>query len=424
LWTIAWLSSGTATITAWGLLLVPWSGWLALFAGARMSVAAGAVIGTIGWAFGFVTQEFWIPLSRYTFACVDWLLRLFYAQTVSRPTILLVGTPSFRIGITPQCSGFEGVGLLLAFMTLYLWFCRRELRFPRALVLLPLGAIVAWLANVVRIVALIAIGTAGWRGVAAGGFHSQAGWVLFNVIALGFVMMAHHAPYFRRPAESISSNPLTSTGPVGERTTALLGPFIVITATAMITGLFSAGFDWLYPVRVVTVSLFLWTFRREYLTFRWSWSWWSLGLGLIAFLTWIALVPDNAAQKGSWPATLRAAPLGWAAAWLFFRSVGYVLVTPLAEELAFRGFVTKWLDRADLHDLSLKTFSWWALVVSSLLFGALHGSRWLPATIAGMSFCLALYRRGSIADAVWAHATTNGMLAIYACATGQWSVWS
>ena len=69
-------------------------------------------------------------------------------------------------------------------------------------------------------------------------------------------------------------------------------------------------------------------------------------------------------------------------------------------------------------------FSWAPWLVSSVVFGALHGSRWLAGTIAGLLFGLALYRRRSLGDAVQAHATTNLLLVLYACATGRWSVWS
>jgi len=68
-------------------------------------------------------------------------------------------------------------------------------------------------------------------------------------------------------------------------------------------------------------------------------------------------------------------------------------------------------------------FSCWSFVVSSLLFGALHGGLWRAGTIAGMTFALALYQRRAIGDAVVAHAPTNGLIAMYVLATGRWSMW-
>jgi CAAX prenyl protease-like protein len=107
-----------------------------------------------------------------------------------------------------------------------------------------------------------------------------------------------------------------------------------------------------------------------------------------------------------------------------FRVAGYVLVTPLAEELAFRAFLMRRLEGAHFERLPLGHFSWFSFLASSVLFGALHGQMWIAGTLAGMAFAVALYRRGVLADAVVAHAVTNGALAVYAAVTGQWSVWS
>ena len=54
-----------------------------------------------------------------------------------------------------MCSGYEGIGLIWAFLTAYLVLFRRRLRFPRALLLFPIGTLVMWLANGVRIAALV-----------------------------------------------------------------------------------------------------------------------------------------------------------------------------------------------------------------------------------------------------------------------------
>jgi hypothetical protein len=41
-----------------------------------------------------------------------------------------------------------------------------------------------------------------------------------------------------------------------------------------------------------------------------------------------------------------------------------------------------------------------------------------------MLFAVAVYRRGTLADSIQAHATANGLIALYAWVTGQWNVWS
>ena len=82
-----------------------------------------------------------------------------------------------------------------------------------------------------------------------------------------------------------------------------------------------------------------------------------------------------------------------------------------------------WMMGADFEQLPLGLFSWSSFVISSLLFGALHGGFWLAGTIAGMAFAIALYQRRALGDAVLAHATTNGLIAFYVLATGRWSMW-
>ncbi len=423
-WTMAWFLTGFATLAAWLLALFPLRAWLDAISVGRRSIGWGIAIGGAVWTCGFLTAGFWIPIARYTFGFVAWMLGLLYPRVINNPARLVVGTPAFKVTISPQCSGYEGVGLILVFLSVYLWLYRRELRFPAALVLLPIGAVLIWLANAVRIVALIAIGTAGWKAVAAGGFHSQAGWIAFNAIALGFVALTNHFGYFRKPSESVAVATDTSHGQESDATAAYLGPFLVISATAMLTGAFSAGFDWLYPVRVVAAGAVLWACRKHYASLRWSYSWWSFTIGLVTFLLWLALIPEASSRNAGWPAALQAVPLEWAALWLFVRVVGYVVTAPLAEELAFRGFLTRRIVRPDFEKLPVGIFSWSSFVISSVVFGAFHGSLWLPGTIAGMSFALALYRRGIFGEAVWAHATTNGLIALYACATGRWWVWA
>ena len=418
-WTLAWLLAGSVTLVAWSLALFPPAVWRAVATHERLSLGCGLLVGGGVWATGFLTEQFWQPLARYTFNVVAWMLALIYPRIVNDPARLVIGTPTFKVMITPQCSGYEGVGLILAFLGIYLWLFRKDLRFPGALVLLPLGAATIWVVNSVRIVALVVIGTSGWPAIAAGGFHSQAGWIAFNAVALGFVALTMRGRYF------MSSAPVQAPdSKEADPTTAYLMPFLAITATAMLTSALSAGFEWLYPIRVVAAGVALWAFRRTYANLNWTLSWSAIAIGFVTFVVWLVLMPATANGKDGWPAALQSVPLHWAAAWLVFRLVGYVVTVPLAEELAFRGFLTRRLARPDFQNLPPGFFSWGSFLISSALFGALHGGLWLAGTIAGMSFALALYRRGAFGDAVQAHATTNGLIALYAFTTGHWSVWS
>ena len=101
---------------------------------------------------------------------------------------------------------------------------------------------------------------------------------------------------------------------------------------------------------------------------------------------------------------------------------GSVAVVPLAEELAFRAYLTRRLIAPRYWELPVGAFTWPSFLISSALFGLLHG-RWLAGTLAGLLYALALYRRRETADAVVAHATTNALIAATVLATGDWRLW-
>ena len=120
---------------------------------------------------------------------------------------------------------------------------------------------------------------------------------------------------------------------------------------------------------------------------------------------------------------LNAAPPVLAEAWLIFRGlVGASLIVPIVEELAFRGLIQSQLQ-ALLNRFQLQNFSTEiALFVTAIMFGVLH-SDFLAGTMAGLFFGLAYLERRKIVDAIFAHAITNALLAIYVVYFGYWSYW-
>ena len=93
------------------------------------------------------------------------------------------------------------------------------------------------------------------------------------------------------------------------------------------------------------------------------------------------------------PTSRAEIPAGLAAVWLLVRVVGAVITVPIAEELAFRGYLLRRLLSANFDDLSTVRFTWLSFVVSSVLVGALHG-RWLAGTVAGMCSAWTRYAAG------------------------------
>jgi exosortase E/protease (VPEID-CTERM system) len=367
----------------------------------------------------------WKPATDLTFTLVKGLLHLFLSQVVADRATMTIGSPKFNVIILPWCAGFEGIALMLVFSVAWLAYFRREFRFPQALLLIPAGMLVIWLSNVLRITALILIGVAGAPNVAVGGFHSQAGWIAFNCVALSFAVVTRHLPWFAstRPA---STGPVSkkSTDAVHNATAAYLTPFLAILAAAMISRAASGGFEWLYPLRFVAAAGVLWFFRSEYLKLDWHFGWYSVLAGFAVFGIWLGLdlITGSHAPRAI-AAGLESMPSPERIAWLVFRTAAAVATVPIAEELAFRGFLIRRLSAADFESLSPRHYTYIALLVSSVAFGLLHGERWLAGTVAGLIYAAAFLRRGRIGDAVVAHATTNALLAALVLMGGRWDLW-
>jgi exosortase E/protease (VPEID-CTERM system) len=412
-WVLAWGALGAVTVALWVAALLPVGVWLPLARRAAGPLAVAATVSVAAWKASVFTQHLWALLAPPTLWVVQALLRLGFPDVECDPVALTVGTGRFAVYIAPGCSGYEGIGLIWVFLGVYLWVRRRELRFPRALLALPAATLGIWLANAVRIALLVAIGACGWPAVALGGFHSHAGWLAFNGVALGAVALTHRLA--RRDGQSGSGR--------GNPSAPYLAPLLVLVGGLMVTAAVSTGFDWLYPVRVVAVGAVLWHFRRATTGLRWQWSWAAVGVGVVAFAVWLLLEPSpDAAATAAFEAALNSVLRGWAGLWILFRVAGSVITAPLAEELAFRGYLTRRLVAADVETVPVGSFTWFSFFASSLLFGLLHG-RWVAGTAAGMLYALALYRRRRLADAVLAHSTTNLLLAVYVLATGTWALW-
>ncbi|MDQ2946310.1 MAG: CAAX prenyl protease-related protein [Acidobacteriota bacterium] len=100
-----------------------------------------------------------------------------------------------------------------------------------------------------------------------------------------------------------------------------------------------------------------------------------------------------------------------------------MIIVPIAEELAFRGFLMRRLISVNFERVSFQNFTWMALLISSVIFGLMHGERWLAGTVAGLAYALLAARRGRLGDAIWAHAVTNALLACYVIGLHKWSLW-
>ncbi len=415
----AWIFTGTAGIATALFFFIPprslaeilrhtGSAW-------AYSVAAACATPLLVTAIGYL----WKPAAALTFDLVKVILWPF-VSTVADPVRRILSTRNFSVEIAPSCSGLEGMGLMLLFGALWLGFFHRDFRFPRALLFIPVGMVLMFLLNSVRIAALILIGNAGAASVAAGGFHSQAGWIAFNGLALGLACVAHRVSWI-----SARPEPAGTGARIAENSTAAyLVPFLAILAASMISRAASGGFEWMYPLRFFAAVAALLLFRRQYLNINWRFGWAAPAIGGLVFLLWIAMdrLAGIPAQSGL-AASLAAYPPSMRIAWIVFRALAAVVTVPIAEELAFRGFLLRRLISADFDSVGLQRWTLLAVAGSSIAFGLMHGDRWIAGTLAGFLYAGAQRWRGRIGDAVAAHSVTNALIAVWVLWGGHWSFW-
>jgi len=363
-------------------------------------------------------------LQAATFHGVHAILSLFYTGVISEPKTHLIGTSGFQVIVAGACSGIEGIALMLVVTVGWIFYLRRELRLVRALLLVPVALGVVWVLNLVRIASLIAIGDAGHEAVAMGGFHSEAGWILFNSVAIGFLLAANQVTWLRKTVPSGVEAPVGAQNTINMTAVYVL-PFLAVLATSLISNAASSGFEWLYPLRLVAALAVLWAYRREYRKLDWSFGWLGVLAGAVVFAAWLGL---DRSSHGGVASTALATGLARLTtserlSWIVARVAAAVVTVPIVEELAFRGFLARRLISPNFEDVRFRSIGWMAVLVSSAVFGLMHGKMWLAGILAGVIFVLVARLRNRIGEAVAAHATANLLIAIWVLTRGDYRLW-
>jgi exosortase E/protease (VPEID-CTERM system) len=362
-----------------------------------------------------LSQLLWVPASALTFRLVGIAVQPLVPSLRLDASTLTLTTDHFAVQVTEICSGLEGVGLMLAFCTAWLWYFRREYIFPRALIIVPLAVLLIFLLNTARIAILLLIGDAGHERIATVGFHSQAGWIAFNLAAFGVAYAAKHSTWLNRAAH----------GPAAvahDATAAYLMPLLAILAAGMVTHAVSAGFDFLYPLRVLGAVAALWAYRLSYDTLDWRFTWRGVSTGVAIFGVWAA-VAHFVTTPAAMPDDLARLPGAARDAWLGCRTAAAIITVPIAEELAYRGFLMRRIAGAAFESVGLQSVRWPAIIISAVVFGIMHGSLWVPGIVAGIAYGAVAVKTGKIGESVAAHATTNALIAIQVLFLDQWQLW-
>jgi exosortase E/protease (VPEID-CTERM system) len=362
-----------------------------------------------------LSQLLWVPAAALTFRLVSIAVQPLIPSLRLDTSTLTLATDHFAVQVSETCSGLEGVGLMLAFCTAWLWYFRREYIFPRALIIVPLAVLLIFLLNTARIAALLLIGDAGHESIATVGFHSQAGWIAFNMAAFGVAYAAKHSAWLNRAAHEPAAG-------VHDATAAYLMPLLAILAAGMVAHAASAGFDFLYPLRILGAVAALWAYRRSYDTLDWRFTWRGVSTGVAIFGVWAA-VAHFVTTPAAMPETLARLPGPARDAWLGCRTAAAIITVPIAEELAYRGFLMRRIVSAAFESVNLQSVRWPAIIISAVVFGIMHGSLWLPGIVAGIAYGAVAVKTGKIGESVAAHATTNTLIAIQVLLLDQWQLW-
>jgi CAAX prenyl protease-like protein len=184
---------------------------------------------------------------------------------------------------------------------------------------------------------------------------------------------------------------------------------------------------WLYPVKIAAVVAVLWAYRRHYVELAWQPVRWpaiaaAVGVGVLVLVLWINLDADwmqIGASAGFNPAGADGR-IDWLLVTL--RIVGAALVVPVMEELFWRSFLMRWIERNDFMNVVPAAVGLKACIVSVILFGFEH-NLWLAGIVAGIAYSLLYMRTGNLWTAVLSHAVTNGILGVWVVTTSSWLYW-
>lgn len=349
-------------------------------------------------------------IADITFTAVAKIIGFVGYEVESFTETKVIGAGDFYISVAPQCSGVEGFALVTLFVTLYLWLFRADLRFPVALLLYPLGLMASAFFNVLRIAVLLAIGLEGNPELAVGGFHSHAGWLMFTLVALGIIALAQTVPGLRKTSAPRGPAPLPLTQ---DPVVAKILPFAVFMFSALLVQVFAQSPGVVYPLRVMAMGAVLALFWPLLARLPWRLDPVAVAAGFAIGLIWVA-IPVPEAAPGDAPYGAFAGM--WLLAWFVMRGIGTIVFVPIIEELFFRDYLETLLRRHDTRAWRIA-----AALATAALFAALH-DRWAEAFLAGLVFSWVMARRGTVVDAIIAHATANALVFSVALTTGNLNI--
>ena len=191
---------------------------------------------------------------------------------------------------------------------------------------------------------------------------------------------------------------------------------------------------WAYAVRTAATALMgffcLWNYRQRA---RRPLSQCAVGILVGGVVTVLWIVPETSSFYRTWfcwpigslpaastaPSPYDPAVCGWGLT--VAKLVGSAFVIAPVEEVFFRSFLYRWLQKRDFLSVPLSRFDLSAFLWMVFLFTLEH-DRPLAAALAGAAYGFAAIRFG-LSSAIVAHVTTNLLLALHVIFSRSWSFW-
>lgn len=222
-----------------------------------------------------------------------------------------------------------------------------------------------------------------------------------------------------------------SLSPVSSPALARIAPFALFIAFLAFTPLLGTLVDprWVVALRGVAVAAVLAFFWRSYTELAAprgaAASDWALaiGLGAAVFALWVVLDSGWAVIGTPGSGFVPHRPDGSLDPGLVaLRLFGLVLVVPVMEELFWRSFVMRWIDRREFLSLDPARATPLAFALSSALFAVEH-AQWFAGLLAGLAYGWLYMRSRNLWIPIVSHAITNGLLGFWILATRDWTLW-
>ncbi|MFS4581311.1 exosortase E/protease, VPEID-CTERM system [Phaeobacter sp. C3_T13_0] len=415
----AWISPtliliclGGAVAGLGGLLaLMPLRSWLNWLRGCGSTLPLALVVALVMPDITRMMEPIWNidALTSVTFVLVTWLLEISGASVWSDPALHLIRVDGFLVEIGEPCSGVEGFALVTTFMGLYALLMGRDIRQSRYwLVLFPAALLLSWAFNVVRIAILILIGAWIAPEHAVNGFHSYAGWLMFTILALLVLAIAHRSRWLQRNPDALAAATASLPPMRADMLMASIVPFIVMMMSGVMVSAIWAEPSQGYPMRTAMMTAVLLLFWPALTQLRYKPRPIDIAAGAAIASVWIVMsTPDiTRGDVTDDQDTL----------WIIVRLLGTIVLVPIIEELFFRGYL---LRRMAGQGNILRAVI--ALLISSALFGLMH-DRFALGMVAGAIFGALYLRRGGLPAAIVAHMVANALIAYVALATKNWAL--